>query len=649
MRLVKKVFLFFCFSYLIVANVFAQKVFELKSPDQSILAKVSIDQQINFNISVDDKIVLRNGLIGLILDKNQREPPSIVSVKRSESSRTLNVLIPQKTSSIKDHFNQLTIVFKNDLSLEYRLYDDGFSWRWIVTTNGEYKVMDEKVELDFANNTTTWYPEETGFYSSNERVYKHLGIGEIENKLASLPTLFKSNGVNVLLTESDFYDYAGMWVIVKKGRITATFPRYPKETKDTSFRDQIVVSREDYIARYKGAHKFPWRILAIARADKDLILNQLTYQLASASNGNFDWVKPGKVVWDWWCNRNIYNVNFKAGINTETYRYLIDFAAANKFEYVLFDEGWGERENLTKINPDVDLRGLIDIANKKNVGILLWVSWLPLNKKLDETLDAFCKWGIKGVKIDFMQRDDQQMEKFYQRVCEAAAKRKLIVDFHSAHKPAGITRTFPNILTLEGARGNEFNKFDNSITTDFTTTLPFIRMQAGPMDFTPGSMRNVLESEFKASRANTVTMGTRCNQMAMFVIFESPLQMLCDSPTEYLKDEKWLDFLRTVPTVWENTYPLEGKVSEYLILARKAKNGDYYIGGMTNKQRRNIEVPLSFLPAGKYKMDIWEDGINAEREPKDYRFKTLNVDRSQTINIDLVSNGGCVVRLTKIE
>jgi alpha-glucosidase len=552
---------------------------------------------------------------------------------------------------VTDHYNQLRLNFSNGLSLEWKAFDNGVAWRWLTSSKNDYKVLSEIAKFNFSENGKSWYPQEDVFFSHNERAYKSYKLDELDaGKLASLPALFEVRNTKILLTESDLFDYAGMWVRgTGKGGVNAVFPNYPKQKKVTSDRDEQVLQRENFIAKAKGGRSFPWRILMLARQDKDILSNQLPYLLGRPAIGDFSWVKPGKVQWDWWHYNNITGVDFKAGINNETYKYYIDFASKYGIEYVLLDEGWCDTRNLLKQSPGINIEELASYAKSKHVGLILWSSWLVLDKQLDIALDQFEKWGIKGIKVDFMQRDDQDMVNYYEKVAIAAAKRKMLVDFHGAYKPTGWLRTYPNILSSEGVLGNEISKFEGAITPGHTTTIPFTRMAAGPVDFTPGGMLNVQKDAFAAVPSEPMTLGTRCNQLAMYVIFESPLQMLCDIPVHYYKEPAAMEFLKNVPVEWAETVPLEAKVGAYVLMARKAKNGDWYIGGMTDWTARNMKIDLSFLGDGRYKMQLWKDGQNADRNAKDFKTEKLMVNKNSSFAVKLATGGGFVARIVNLD
>ncbi|WP_295122834.1 glycoside hydrolase family 97 protein [uncultured Chitinophaga sp.] len=629
----------------------AQKNYSLLSPDGKVKVDVSVADSVYYTLSVDGNEVAGKAVIALHTSVLKPGAWKVKGTKTSSVNETLQAIVWQKSKNVTDHHNQLRIDFTNGLSLEWRAFDNGAAWHWVSSQKGAYKVIDEKAGFNFDKEGRSWYPQEDGFFSHNERLYKNYKIDSIDaSKLASLPALFDVKGIKVLITESDLFNYPGMWLRGKgNGGIGGVFPQYPKEKKITSDRDQQVTQREPYLANISGPQSFPWRIMMIARDDKDLISNQLPYLLARPAQGDYSWIKPGKVQWDWWHYNNVYNVDFESGINNDTYKYYIDVAAKYGIEYVLLDEGWCDTRDLLKLKPGIDIAELSAYAEKKGVDLLLWSSWLVLDKQLDTALNQFQKWGIKGIKVDFMQRDDQDMVNYYERVAKAAAARKMMVDFHGAYKPTGWLRSLPNIMTSEGVFGNEISKFAGTITPEHTVTLPFTRMAAGPMDFTPGGMMNVQKDQFYVNPAEPNTLGTRCNQMAMYVVFESPLQMLCDIPTHYLREPECMQFLGPVPAVWQQTVPLQAKVGDYVAVARQAPNGNWYIGAMTDWSERTLDVKLDFLPAGNYKVSVWKDGINANKNAKDYKMETLQANNTTSLNIKMAKGGGYVAVIEAVK
>lgn len=621
----------------------------LKSPDGSIQVGLSIStQEISCEISLNrERLLLINGIniTGDITDN------SLVLKKssRGHHKESLHPIVMQKSEAITDEYNSLALSFSSGKTLELRAYDNGVAYRWIVNMNEPWKVTDENAMFNFGGNAIIWYPHEDSFYSANEQKFTLMTMDELGvGKLASLPTLFAIGDTKVLLAESDLLDYAGMWLeSAEEGAMKAVFPHYPKSLEKSGDRDEFVRDREDYIARYEGNVYFPWRVIEIAREDKDLLSNTLVYQLASPSQGDFSWVKPGKAQWDWWNDWNLTGVDFTPGVNTETYRYYIDFASANGIEYVVLDEGWSQRDSLLNINPDVDVPGLIKYAAEKNVKVVLWCTWLRLDACLEEAFSQFEEWGAAAAKVDFMSRDDQPMIQYYTRVAECAARHHLLVDFHGCCKPAGLYRTWPNVITFEGVYGLEQSKGDQSKTIgpDHNVILPFTRMVAGPMDYTPGSVCNAHKEQWAPDYHSPMGMGTRCHHLAMYVIYESPLQMMCDSPSHYLEEPESLDAIKSIPTVWRQSIPLDSKVGEYVMMAREAADGTWYIGGMTNSNARKKTISLDFLPEGEYLATIYADGPNSDTNANEFTVLKHIVTRDSTLDITLHSEGGCLIIL----
>lgn len=632
------------------AITFAQKKYTVVSPDKSLGVQLTIADSVYYEVTLDGKKLTSAAAISFATDQNAAG----WKVSRATASTHSGVLTPviwQKSKTVADNYSALHIDFSNQLSLEWRVFDNGIAWRWISRINHPYKVTNEQATLNPGETAQAWYPQEDGFFSHNERRYIKYKVGDIgPDKLASLPVLFQVNHVKLLLTEAGLFNYAGMWVRGDgHGKIRATFPYYPKEKKIEGDRSEKVVSRENFIAKIAGPQEFPWRIIMVEKNDKDILINQLPYLLGkpAAAGSDYSWIKPGKVQWDWWHYNNIYDVDFRAGINNDTYKYYIDFAAKYGIEYVLLDEGWCDTRDLFKQAKGINVEELAQYAKGKHVGLQLWTSWLVLDRQMERALDQFEKWGIKGIKVDFMQRDDQDMVNYYEKVAKVAAKHKLTVDFHGAYKPTGWSRTYPNIVTSEGVMGNEISKFSAAIDPKHTLTIPFIRMAAGPMDFTPGGMRNVQKKAFAAVPSEPMTLGTRCNQMAMYVMFESPMQMLCDMPTHYYREPECMQFLQAVPTVWQQTVPLEGKVGEYAAIARQAINNQWFIGAMTNWTARDIDLDLSFLGDGVYTMQVWKDGINADRNAKDFKMETVEVTNATKFKVKMTTGGGFVAIVSK--
>jgi alpha-glucosidase len=511
------------------------------------------------------------------------------------------------------------------------------------------KVYGEEMSLKFPSNDVVFYPEEESFFSHNERKYLPRHLGEIEPAfIATLPAVVDvGEGAKVAIAESDLEEYPGLWLRGSGGNgLAGTFPPYPLKEKLERDRDVRVVESADYIAVTKGTRTFPWRVIGIAEKDGDLLTNQLTWLLAKPSQvQDTSWIKPGKVAWDWWNAWNVYGVDFKAGVNTQTYKYYIDFAAKYGIPYIILDEGWYKLGNVLDVVPEVNMEELSAYAREKNVRIILWVIWNTLDDQLEKALDQYAKWGVAGIKVDFMQRSDQKLIEYFHRVSRETAKRKMLVDFHGDQKPATMVRTWPNLISTEGVRGMEWSKWSAETDPDHDVTLPFTRMFLGPMDYTPGAMLNAQKHMFRAVNDRPMSQGTRCHQLAMYVVFESPLQMLSDSPSNYLREPEMMEFLAPVPTEWDETKVLDGKIAQYIAVARR--NGkDWYVGAMTNWSPREMEIDFSFLPEGNFTLQAYEDGVNADRIGSDYKMSKTQVNRGTKLKIKLGPGGGWAGRIT---
>ena len=629
------------------------KTYEIQSPDRSIELFVTVDNSISYSVTVDGKSIIEPSQIFMTIDNNRvlGKDPKVLDVKKHTVRQAIKPVIPEKFAVIDDHFTELIITFKDNYSLVFRVYNNGVAYRFKTTINGEIKVISEQVTFNFARTNHVCFPEEESFFSHNERSYLYLQLDTMSaGRLASLPVLVETEGPRVLIAESALRDYPGMWVESGGGNtLKGTFPHYALESRlrPNSDRSVVVTKYADYIAKTKGNRSFPWRILAIAKNDGDLITNQLVFQLAEElCIKDPSWIKPGKVAWDWWNANNVYGVDFRAGVNTRTYKYYIDFASKFGIEYIILDEGWYRLGNLLDVVPEMNVEELIAYGKKKNVGIILWVVWKTLDDQLNVALDTFEKWGVAGIKVDFMQRDDQEAVNYYWKIAAEAAERRMLVDFHGAYKPSGLRRAYPNVITRESVKGLEHNKWSRDITPKHNVTLPFIRMVTGPMDYTPGAMINAQPENFRIIFNRPMSMGTRAHQVAMYIIYESPLQMMADSPSNYLKEPECTEFISGIPTTWEDMRVLKASVGEYLLLARKHGNS-WYIGAMTDENAREFTLKPDFLEDGKYSAEIIEDGINADRYGSDYRKVTRTISKSDSLKIKLAPSGGWAAIMRK--
>ena len=648
-------FLFFIFK-----NINAQ-IFELNSPNQKINIQINIVDQLSMSVFFKEKKIIEKTPISINLSDGRTFGlfPKLKKSKKKKVNDITQITIPNKDKVVYDKYNELILSFSKDYQVIFRAYNEGFAYRFIDFDKKPKKIIGEKMDLSLPEKSTTYFPWENSMYSNNERLYNNTDVSKLKKgDFCSLPVIFETNGVKLLFTETAVLDYPIMYLEKKaKNTFAAKIPKYVLEAIPNynwqPDRNQIITREADYIAKISGGKTFPWRLFIISDEDATFVESNLVAQLSGKSKiKDPSWIKPGKVAWDWWNANNITGVDFKSGINQHTYKYYIDFAADNGLEYVILDEGWTKSTTeIYESNPYINIEELIAYSKRKNVGIILWVLWKPLDEDTDGLLKLYSRWGAKGIKVDFMQRGDQYMVNSYERIASVAAKYKLLVDYHGAFKPSGIERVWPNLLTYEGVMGNEQVKWEvrhfpysNTpfpIDPEHNLTIPFIRMAAGPMDFTPGAMNNINKPQnMKANFNKPMTLGTRAHQVAMYTVFESPIQMLCDSPSVYRKEQETVDFIKQIPTIWDQTKVLKAAITDYLVVVRK-KNEKWYLGAMTDNTKRNFNVKLSFLnPNTRYKIQIFKDGKNTDKNAMDYKFETVELDSQATINIPLARGGG---------
>ncbi|MHA4895702.1 glycoside hydrolase family 97 protein [Pedobacter sp. PWIIR3] len=624
----------------------AQKQMELKSPDGKIKVKLNLADKIYYSVFYDTDELLQKNSLSLMLKNNALGiNPKLASSKFSQGNNILKPYLPVKFSAVKNSYNSLLLNFKGNYAVEFRAFNEGIAYRFVTKMKDSVEVMNEEVNLNFPSDYTLHLQQPGGFKTSYEENYSTVNSADwtADKKMSELPVLIDTKKqYKILISESDLSDYPCLFLKGTGSGITATFPKVPLAFGEDGDRSQKFLKVADYIAKTSGTRNFPWRYFMISTEDKQLLENTLTYKLASPSVlKDVSWVKPGQASWEWWNDASPYgpDVNFESGYNLDTYKYYIDFAAKFGLKYIVMDEGWANdtRDPYTP-NPKVDLHELIKYGKEKNVGIILWLTWLTVHNHMD-LFKTFSEWGIKGVKIDFMDRSDQWMVNYYENVAKEAAKYKVFVDFHGAFKPAGLEYKYPNLVSYEGVRGLEQmggTKPDNSLF------LPFMRNAVGPMDYTPGAMLSMQPDVYSAERPNAASIGTRAYQMALFVVFESPVQMLADNPTLYYRNLDCTEFITSVPTTWDETKALAAKVGEVAVVAKR-KGEKWFIGGIANgkEKERVVSLDFSFLEKGKtYTMTYFEDGINAGRQAMDYRKKTRQVTSADKFDIKMVRNGG---------
>ena len=624
-------------------SAYAQKPITAQSPDGKTKVSVTLSDRIYYDVVSHDETLLEQSVIGMELrDKALGVNPVLKKKSIRTVEETVTPLFPLKFSQVQNNYNLLTLEMKGGYAVEFRLYNDGIAFRMKTTLPGEIEVMQENTVFQLADECDLVLQQPGGFKTSCEERYTIVGSGEWkkEDKMTELPVLVMGKNQKILLSEFDLCDYPGLFL---KGNsdnsLTAIQPKNPLEYEDDGDRKQRILKEADYIAKTAGTRTFPWRYMLITQEDGRLAENTMPMRLAQKCQlDDTSWIKPGQTCWDW-LNGIPYgpDVTFEAGINLDTYKYFVDFASRNGIPYILMDEGWAlDTRDPYRTNPEVNLPELIRYAKSKNVGIFVWLPWLTVEHHMD-LFETFESWGIVGVKIDFMDRQDQWMIDYYDRVAKEAAEHHIMVDFHGAFHPSGLEYRYPNILTFEGVRGMEFN---GACTPENSIWFPFIRGAVGPMDYTPGPMICYQPEVHHGNRPFCAGVGTKVYNMAAFVLFESHLQMLMDNPCRYDEWPDCRDYITSVPVNWDETRVLAAEAGQYIVMAKR-KGDKWFLAGITNDNRREIEVSLDFLPEGQeLQMTSFVDGVNADRMAMDYRVENVPVNRGTKLKIKMARNGG---------
>ncbi len=631
---------------------------EIHSPSGDINVSVSIDSAVTYTVSYKSQILLLPGVIDMMLEDGRKL--SGAPLRPKINTRSVNAVIvspvPEKRRRIPDVYNEMVIRFTNGFGVVFRVYDDGVAYRIITTFKDSIIIKNELAEFNFPHNSLLYFPEvvkrdkQDKYHTSFEEPYQVKPLDSVtENNLCFTPVLVASAGrPKIVITDADIEGYPGMFVTGEsRNALRAAFAPYPlEETVAPGDFPQLYASkRADYIARTKGATDFPWRALLIAPEDKDLPANDLVYRLASPSRlDDVSWIHPGKATDEWIISANIFNVNFKSGINTATYKYYIDFAKRFGFERIMMDAGWSDNSDLFKINPDIDMEAIAAYAKKQNVKLSMWTLAMTLDRQLEPALEQFNKWGVDFIMTDFIDRDDQKAVNFFHKIAQACAKHKIMIMFHGAFKPAGFNRTYPHAVTREAVLGSEYNIWSSKATPKHNLLLPYIRMTAGPMDYEPGILDNATAKTFRPVEEKVMSFGTRCQQLAMYVVYESPIQFFSGNPSQGLLEPDFMELLGSIPTTWDTTIVLDGRLGEYIITARK-KNNEWFIGAMNDLSKRSFTIPLDFLENESYAATICEDGINADRYASDYRLYSQKLSPRDSVTIRMAPGGGYLLRL----
>lgn len=635
-----------------------EKKYVLSSPDGTLKVEISAGNELAYQVMHGNDTILSHSNIGLVLENGTivGKTPRITGERR----RKIKDNIESPFYRFKEFVatgNELDLKLKGGFGIIFRAYNEGVAYRFYTTQSSDIIIKEEQAEFNFKEDYTAYLPYTTNdkkpMAMAYQNVYDITPLSKAQPKLAFLPVTVDCGSVKLTLLESDLEAYPGMFVQSQQGKygLKGVFAPYPAKTDFYPWRKQeYVTETTDFISRSRGSRSYPWRVLAITEKDTDMPVNNLVYALASPNRiGDTSWIKTGKVAWDWWNDWNLKGVPFKAGINMDTYKYYIDFASRNGLEFIVLDEGWYDPKSgdMLTVIPELDLTELIAYGKSKGVEIVLWTVFNVLDSQLEAACKKYADMGIKGFKVDFLDRDDQTAVEMVYRIAEMTARYKLTLDLHGIYKPTGINRTYPHIINFESVFGMEEVKWTdikNNMPL-YDVTFPYIRMMAGPVDYTPGAMRNATKADWRAMYYTPASMGTRCHQLAAYIVHDSPFTMLCDAPTNYLNEQECVDFIASLPVEVDSTFIASGELGKYIVTVRK-KDVNWYIGGMTNWDERDVQLDFSFLPEGmSYTAVLFKDGVNANKQAEDYRKETIRIDKDSRLTLHLASGGGFAMKL----
>ena len=658
-----KLFFLFC----LISLCASAGNYEVSSPNGKVKVTITTDEGVKWSVDYDGRQVLLPSAIDIRLSQGRKTYGlgKVGKVARYTVNGSFKNPFYKKLN-ISDAYGQLLMYTTEKFTIEVRAYDDGAAYRLISSNKKPLTVTDETVEFCFGDDYQAFVPyvnDNRGgerYCYSFESYYDEAPLSKMyPDSLAITPlAVCLPDGMKAIVMDAGVENYPGM--MLKKGEgnvLKAEFAPYPLEQEIGGYDrlNLVPTKRADYIAKFVKQQSLPWRAVVITERDADILSCDMAQRLAPACRiADTSWIKPGKVAWDWWNNCNITGVDFPSGMNTNTYLYYIDFAAKNRVEYIIIDEGWSGKESLMEgLSPDIDLKRLIAYGKEKGVGIILWSSWRnligsnPLGgiAATEAVMKHYADMGIKGFKVDFFDRDDQQVIASAYQVAECAAKYHLYLDYHGL-KPFGIQRAYPNIFNFEGVKGLENSKWEPRVGDGplhnqprYDVTAPYLRMLAGPMDYTPGAMMNAMKDSFFGNNDHPMSQGTRVHQMAMYTTFEAPLQMMADSPTKYMQNQECTDFIAQIPTTFDETVALDGKLGEYTVIARR-KGSVWYVAAMTDWTARDLTISLDFIGEGQHTADIFADGVNAHKEATDYKHTQQTVTNKDRLAVHLSSGGG---------
>ena len=635
-----------------------EKKYVLSSPDGTLKVEISAGNELAYQVMHGNDTILSHSNIALVLEDGTivGRTPRITGERRKKIKDNIESPFYRFKEFVATG-NELDLKLKGGFGIIFRAYNEGVAYRFYTTQSSDIIIKEEQAEFNFKEDYTAYLPYTTNdkkpMVMAYQNVYDITPLSKAQPKLAFLPVTVDCGSVKLTLLESDLEAYPGMFVQSQQGKygLKGVFAPYPAKTDFYPWRKQeYVTETTDFISRSRGSRSYPWRVLAITEKDTDMPVNNLVYALASPNRiGDTSWIKTGKVAWDWWNDWNLKGVPFKAGINMDTYKYYIDFASRNGLEFIVLDEGWyaPKSGDMLTVIPELDLPELIAYGKSKGVEIVLWTVFNVLDSQLEAACKKYADMGIKGFKVDFLDRDDQTAVEMVYRIAEMTARYKLTLDLHGIYKPTGINRTYPHIINFESVFGMEEVKWTdikNNMPL-YDVTFPYIRMMAGPVDYTPGAMRNATKADWRAMYYTPASMGTRCHQLAAYIVHDSPFTMLCDAPTNYLNEQECVDFIASLPVEVDSTFIASGELGKYIVTVRK-KDVNWYIGGMTNWDERDVQLDFSFLPEGvSYTAVLFKDGVNANKQAEDYRKETIRIDKDSRLTLHLASGGGFAMKL----
>ena len=650
----------FIFFLLTTLPLIAQRTYDLYSPDSSLRLQVKTKDKVSWQLYAGKELLTQSSSIDLQLNLQQKlsDKLAVASHRYAKTNEIVTVPVPYRKKTIPDIYNQLELTFKEPFLLQFRMYNNGMAYRIGVRFKDSIIVESENVSFELNENANVWFAHMDKrqhvdrFHTSFEAIYKKQQLSTIPDTMLTYSpvTVSLSNGYHLAICDANLFDYPGMFLERKGNSLHGVFAAYPAKEKlmEGEFPQYIVEERANYIAKTKGTRMLPWRAVLVAKNDIELPNNDILYLLGDQPQfADASWIKYGKGTDEWIIGINLFNVPFKAGINTATYKFYIDFAKRFGFDQVMLDAGWSEVKDLFKINPDIDMNELTAYAKQNNIRLMLWTLCATLDKQLDSALKQFSKWGVASIMTDFMDRDDQKMVNFYHRIAKACADHRISVMFHGAFPPKGFNRTWPNAITQEGVLGAEWNIWSELATPDHNVAIAYTRMLAGPLDYEPGLLLNAQKDQFRPIGKNPMSIGTRCHQLAMFLVYDSPLQIFCGNPSQGLKEPEFMELLGSIPTIWDETRILQGKIGEHIVTARR-KGNDWFVGALNNSVAKDISLSFNFLGDGNFKAVICKDGMNAHNYGADYDLTTKELQKNSNLNIHLAPGGGFLIRLNRI-